>query len=205
MTRARPMPPDERRRALIDATRPLLLLDGPNLSTRRIAEAAGVAEGTIFRVFDSKDDLIHACVADAITDDGLDRALSALPPDAGLRATVEESVRVLGARVAEIRTLISLLHHQSPPPSPRPRSNDADDDPSKCERPSPDEVRARNIAALASAIDPYADELRTSPRLAAVTLFAMVFGANHGSTHDPELADAAVIADLLLHGLAKDA
>ncbi len=194
------MPPDERRRALIEATRPLLLQDGPNLSTRRIAEAAGVAEGTIFRVFDSKDDLIHACVADAITDDGLDRALSALPPDAGLRATVEESVRVLGARVAEIRTMIRLLHHQGPPG----RAPRGEDDQAKCQRPSPDEVRARTIAALAVAFTPHADELRTSPRLAAITLFALVFGANHTST-DAELAEPAVLADLLLHGLAKDA
>ena len=51
-----PMSPDERRAALIDATLPLLLEHGRGVTTRQIAEAAGVAEGTIFRVFDSKDE-----------------------------------------------------------------------------------------------------------------------------------------------------
>ena len=61
------MPPEERRAALVEATLPLLLEHGATVSTRQIAEAAGVAEGTIFRVFESKDDLVHACLHDALT------------------------------------------------------------------------------------------------------------------------------------------
>ena len=64
--RATPLSPDDRRRALIDATLPLLRTHGPTVSTRQIAEAAGVAEGTIFRAFPSKDDLINEAVADAM-------------------------------------------------------------------------------------------------------------------------------------------
>nr|WP_284286883.1 helix-turn-helix domain-containing protein [Angustibacter aerolatus] len=56
MPRATPLSPDERRRHLVDATLPLLVQHGRAVSTRQIARAAGVAEGTIFRVFDSKDE-----------------------------------------------------------------------------------------------------------------------------------------------------
>ncbi len=48
MSRATPLPLDERRAALIAATEPLLEQFGRDVSTRQIAEAACVAEGTIF-------------------------------------------------------------------------------------------------------------------------------------------------------------
>ncbi|HEY1179141.1 MAG TPA: helix-turn-helix domain-containing protein, partial [Phytomonospora sp.] len=57
-TRARPMSPDERRSELVDVTLRLLRVHGRAVTTRQIAEAAGVAEGTIFRVVDSKDELV---------------------------------------------------------------------------------------------------------------------------------------------------
>src|SRR5690349_3699156 len=43
--RARPLPPAERRAALVAATLPLISEHGPAVSTRQIAVAAGVAEG----------------------------------------------------------------------------------------------------------------------------------------------------------------
>jgi AcrR family transcriptional regulator len=81
--RAAPLPPDERRAAILRAVRPVLLERGVAVTTRELAEAAGVAEGTLFRVFDDKLSLIGQAVfvaadpADAVPDlDAIDRALS---------------------------------------------------------------------------------------------------------------------------------
>ena len=56
------MPPEARRAAIIEATLPLLLERGAGISTRQIAEAAGIAEGTIFRVFPDKDAVVQAAI-----------------------------------------------------------------------------------------------------------------------------------------------
>ena len=64
MTRAAPLPPAERRAALIAATEPLLERFGREVSTRQIAQAACVAEGTIFRAFPTKEALIDAVLDD---------------------------------------------------------------------------------------------------------------------------------------------
>jgi len=46
MTRAKPLPPDQRRASLIEATRQLILEHGPYVTTRQVAKAAGVAKGS---------------------------------------------------------------------------------------------------------------------------------------------------------------
>ena len=64
--RAAALPPEERRAAIVAAALPLLAAQGTNVTTRAIAEAAGVAEGTIFRVFPDKDALIQAVLDSAL-------------------------------------------------------------------------------------------------------------------------------------------
>ena len=188
------MPPEERRRALIDTTLPLLLAQGAAVSTRQIAEAAGVAEGTIFRVFESKDDLVHACLHDALTSDTLGDRLAALPDTDDLRATVVGIAAALIERIASIRTLLGLVHDR-----PRPAASE------DCQRPDPDAIRRRVVDAVTAALLPHADRLRVGPQAAASALVAVTFGATHTFSGGGDLADPDAIADLLLHGLSKDA
>ena len=188
------MPPEERRRALIDATLPLLLEFGPTVPTRRIAEAAGVAEGTIFRVFESKDDLVHACVHDALTNDLLIERLDALSCDADLPATVAGVAGVLTERIAAIRTLLGAVHDR-----PLPGASE------HCQRPDPAAIRQRVVDAVATVLSRHADALRIGPQAAASALVALTFGATHTFSGGDDLADPAAIADLLLNGIMKEA
>ena len=57
--RALPLAPEERRKAILDAVIPLLISRGSNVTTAEMADAAGIAEGTIFRVFPDKPSLLH--------------------------------------------------------------------------------------------------------------------------------------------------
>ena len=78
--RASALPPDERRSAIIEATLPLLLEHGEMVTTRQIAEAAGIAEGTIFRVFADKDAVIAAVIDAAVDPAPIEAALGAHRP-----------------------------------------------------------------------------------------------------------------------------
>src|SRR3954470_21769142 len=63
--RAKPLSPEERLDKLVDATLNLLREHGRAVTTRQIAEAAGVAEGTIFRVVESKEELVELAITRA--------------------------------------------------------------------------------------------------------------------------------------------
>ena len=62
------MSPDDRRRAIVQAMLPLLAERGDEITTRQIAQAAGIAEGTIFRVFPDKKALMLAAAEEAMRD-----------------------------------------------------------------------------------------------------------------------------------------
>ena len=72
--------PDERRATIIAATIPLLRTHGAAVTTKQIAEAAGVAEGTIFGVFPDKASLILAALGTAFDQETVLRQLSAIDP-----------------------------------------------------------------------------------------------------------------------------
>src|SRR5438045_8820513 len=77
--RATALPPDERRAMIVAATLPLLLEHGDRVTSRQIADAAGIAEGTIFRAFADKDEIIAAAVASALHPEPPEAALNPLP------------------------------------------------------------------------------------------------------------------------------
>jgi AcrR family transcriptional regulator len=94
---------------IIDAALPLLLAHGEAVTTQQIASAAGIAEGTVFRVFASKDDLIEAVLAKVLDPDAINRAIGAIPTGTGLETAVVEVVRLVQRRVADIWQLMSAV------------------------------------------------------------------------------------------------
>lgn len=181
--------PEERRAALIAATIPLLHEHGLEVSTRQIATAAGVAEGTIFGVFESKNSLVVCSVIQALDPQATLDALEAIDRSRPLRERLAEAADVIHARFAENAQLLSaarklfLAGHGDPDTQSRMASS-----------------RERLREALTAVIEPDAAVLRKPP--AAVAQMLLLFcGANtYGPYGDPDGFRGTELVSLLLDG-----
>ncbi|TWS25827.1 TetR/AcrR family transcriptional regulator [Tsukamurella sputi] len=190
-SRAPHLPPDERRAALIAATRDALLEYGAVPTTKQIAQHAGVAEGTIFRVFDSKEDLLDAVMLESFDPDELLAEIDAIDPALPLRTRLYRFTELVQGRFQRIFGLMDALGLVAPP---HVRDRDA-------------HRRAKDggpaiMARLRGVIGDDADQLRVPPEEAIHLLRLLTFSGSH-----PHISEGAILAperivDVLLDGIA---
>jgi AcrR family transcriptional regulator len=94
---------------IVAAALPLLLEHGERVTSRQIAEAAGIAEGTIFRAFGDKDEVIAAAIESALDPAPLEAALSAVPADLPFEAGLAAAVVIIQQRVIDLWVLLSSV------------------------------------------------------------------------------------------------
>jgi AcrR family transcriptional regulator len=107
--RASALPPDERRSMIVAATLALLVEHGDRVTSKQIAEAAGVAEGTIWRAFADKDELIATVVEAALDPAPLESALRSVPNDVPFEDALAIVIAILQQRVIDIWRFVSSI------------------------------------------------------------------------------------------------
>lgn len=190
MTRATPLPADERREAILTAALPLFLGCGGNdLSTRQIAEAAGVAEGTLFRAFDSKTAIIDALIERALDTTQVCEAIVAVDREQDLPDRLTACFELLIERMRTTTRLFIALMSREIHGGHR--------------RHDPQVEASRSAAIRAAIIDVIgddADQLGVPAEFAAEYLRATAFASAHPSfapiltsNDDPASAPASEI------------
>ncbi len=195
--RALAMSPQARREAIVAAAIPLLRERGAAVTTGQIARAAGIAEGTIFRVFADKRELLSSALHAAMSADDEVARIGQVRLDvpladrlvAGLAATNDYQDR-LWALIRIVRDLGWQPEHRPSPDEPQ----------------HPRHQMERIGDAIARLLEPERAALRLEPRTAARLLLGLAFGnrIQERGAGEPPIA-ARQLVDLFLHGALCEA
>ncbi len=186
------MAPEERRAALIEATVPLLHEHGVEVSTRQIAQAAGVAEGTIFGVFPDKNSLLVAALLRALDPQPTLSALAAVDRGKDLRERLKKAAELVNDRFTENAHLMTAARKMIIAAGTHPEAAALMIG-----------SREKMTAALAEVIEPDAANLRRPPEYVARMLLLFCGANTYGPFGDPDHFDGAEMVSLLLDGLLR--
>lgn len=185
------MAPDERRAMIVDAAIPLILEHGAEVTTRQIADAAGIAEGTVFRAFADKTELIDAAIARVMDPAAALEALSRIDPSDPLPVKLDLIVAILHDRVSRAVAFMGAL-------GPRDHARHRAGDHAR-HRPMLGEA-TEVIGAL---LEPDRDRIRVPIDTAIDFIRVLVFGTSMPFLRDADI-DPASLSDFILRGIAAE-
>jgi AcrR family transcriptional regulator len=198
--RAPAMSQEERRAAIVRSTLPLLLEHGGNISTSQIAAAAGIAEGTVFRAFKDKPDLLLACLRAGMDSDEEVATIGRIGRDGPLAERLTRAVQAISGYIDRIWTVGQALRTSGVDQQAMQRRmhGEGGEEP----RPGPPPELLRLSDAMSELFDETADNLRVAPARAVRILLGLVLtNRMQGPGFGPTTEDPAEIVDLFLHGV----
>jgi AcrR family transcriptional regulator len=191
--RATPLPPDDRRRSIVEAVVPLIVEHGASVTTRQMADAAGVAEGTIYKVFPDKPSIIVEAIRVSIDPEPTRTAIEAIPDHLSMEDQVDVAARTLMERGDRLMALVSALGAM-----PKHAFEDRDGAHRQFE-----EAQRVVVTALTELFERHERSLQVAPRRAAIVLRGLVFVNNHPRLMPTDRLSATEIVATTLHGVAR--
>jgi AcrR family transcriptional regulator len=195
------MAPRDRRHDIIESVMPLLTESAAPLTTRAIAEAAGIAEGTIFRVFPDKRSLFLAVAEELVNPEGSHEELRRLlGTSRHLEPKVTATIRHLVERTQQMMVVINALREAVlSEGGPKPGPGESAGPPAFLVT-----ANRRLLDSLTELLfEPHRDQLRVEPVKAALALRSLVFGLSHPGMDAGVSLTPETIADILLFGVVS--
>ncbi|MFD1546899.1 TetR/AcrR family transcriptional regulator [Nonomuraea guangzhouensis] len=188
--RAPGMSPEERRAMIVAAALPLVAEYGTAVTTSQIARAAGIGEATIFRVFADKDELLDACMIEAMRPDHAVTEIASIPLDQPLAERLAEAADALSAHLARMGTVAGVLHstgHRRGEPGVRPQP-----------QPGSREASMQLIGdAIADLLEPDEASLRLPAETVGKVFLGLLFAR-------PAVLSTSELVEVFLHGAVKE-
>ncbi len=195
--RAPAMNVELRRAAIVAYTIPLLVEQGPTVTTSQIAEAAGIAEGTVFRAFRDKRELLVECLRTAIESEGEANLVETIDPTLPLAERLTRAIDFANQYQQRVWAVAQAVRSAGVDMHELQRDHKHED--------GPPAGLLRMFTAVTGVFAADADALRVEPELAARMLLGLAMAsrlerAGFGSTIATPADD---IVDLFLHGTLK--
>ena len=175
-----------RQEQILESVLDIVLERGVSVTSRELADAAGVAEGTLFKVFDTKENLLRALAA---KEGGMADAVGEwLATVDAASMTLEDLVHgIIHSAIAQYRRSFELFYALGPYMD------------------SPDRESIvqfeRELQSWIEALRPHAAKLRTSPESAASILRMHAVAASDITAVWGQPISPAEHADIFLHGI----
>ena len=181
-SRATALPLEERRAAIVQATLPLFLEQGGAVTSKEIAQAAGIAEGTIFRVFEDKTALLDAVMEAALDPAPTELAVRAIDETLPFEDKLIAAVEILRQRVLYVFHVLSVASGTTLGPT-KPRNVE--------------------LPSLTAIFESESEHLSRAPADAARVLRGLTFACVHPSFGADEPLTSRDIVAVLLDGIRR--
>ncbi len=185
--RARPLPAELRRESIVAAATPLVREYGRRVTTRQIAVAAQVSEGTLFHVFTDKDAIVEAVFEAEMSPDQVLAELAAIDRSLPLPERITVLVEIMQRRLGSVFELLTAVGFQG-----------------RAER-LRQQRKGPVLDAVADVLRPGSDGLRLTPEETARVIRMLTFATTHPALNDEQPMSADRVAAVLCCGVLTSA